>query len=232
VSADHRRHEEDLAAYMLGALSPGEARDFEDHLQSCAPCQAEERWLRGAVELLPSSVEQIAPPRALRKRLMETVRAAAAAGARSPSRPRLRFGSLRLAFRPVAAVGAAAVLAGAVIGYAIGEGGTKSSTSTVAARATAVQPQARATIVRSGDTAVLRAERLAPPGRDRVYEVWLVRKGSTRPEPSSLFQIRRDGSGEAGIDGSLHGVQQVMVTAEPAGGSGAPTTKPVLTATL
>src|SRR5436309_12817320 len=76
---DHRRYEEDLAAYLLDALVEEEQREFELHLRSCPACQAEERWLRGAVELLPSSVEQLEPPPALRERLMATVRAEAPA---------------------------------------------------------------------------------------------------------------------------------------------------------
>ena len=28
------------AAYVLGALSPAERREFEEHLASCPPCQA------------------------------------------------------------------------------------------------------------------------------------------------------------------------------------------------
>ncbi len=231
---DHRRYEEDLAAYLLDALGEEEQRAFELHLRSCPACQAEERWLRGAVELLPSSVEQLEPPPALRERLMDTVRAEAAAEgiAARPSirrRPRLGF-----VLRPALAFGAAALIAvGAGAGYLIGNGGGGSTqaVATVPAKPTGVVPAARGEIVKSRGAAVIRVSGLRPR-RGRVYELWLVRKGSRTPEPSSLFEVAGDGRGASGIPGGLEGVQEVMVSSEPEGGSRQPTTMPVLRATL
>jgi hypothetical protein len=72
----------------------------------------------------------------------------------------------------------------------------------------------------------------APP-EGKVYEVWLMPKGSTTPEPTSvLFKPTADGSVEAKIPGSMADVHQVLVTAEPEGGSAMPTSDPVLSATL
>ena len=231
---NHRRYEEDLAAYLLDALSEEEAGEFERHLRSCPSCQAEERWLRGAVELLPSSVEQVEPPPELRERLMEAVRAdAAAEGAeqRRPVRRRSRFGFV---LRPAAAFAAAGLIAiGIGAGYLIGNSGEEQTqaVATVPAEPTGVAPAARGDIVKSRDAAVIRVSGLRPR-RGRVYEVWLVRKGSRTPEPSSLFEVARDGSGASGIAGGLEGVEQVMVSSEPEGGSRQPTTMPVLRATL
>jgi len=231
---DHRRHEEDLAAYLLDALVEEERREFELHLRSCPACQAEERWLRGAVELLPSSVEQLEPSPALRERLMDTVRAEAAAEgieARPSVRRRPRLGFV---LRPAAAFAAAALIAvGVGAGYLIGDAGegTTQAVATIPASPTAAAPGARGEIVKSRDAAVIRVSGLRPR-RGRVYELWLVRKGSRTPEPSSLFAVRRDGSGASGIPGGLEGVQEVMVSSEPEGGSEQPTTMPVLRATL
>jgi anti-sigma-K factor RskA len=231
---DHSRYSEELAAYLLGALSAEETREFELHLGDCATCQAEERWLRGAVELLPSSVEQIEPPPELLERLMATVRAEAPA--RAAVRPEGSRGRRRLftwrwapALRPAAALGTLLVLAAGVGGYLLGseQSGDSGGTSTVAVKGTEVQPAASGTIVRSDDSAVLRVRGLPDPGRDRVYQVWLLRKGSDRPEPSSLFSVHRDGTGAAGIPG-LEGAEEVMVSAEPRGGSAQPSSMPVL----
>ncbi len=231
---DHRHYSEELAAYMLGALSVEETRDFELHLGDCASCQAEKRWLRGAVELLPASVEQIEPPPELRERLMVTVRAEAPArtAATSPS----SRGARRLLprgwgpiMRPAAALGTLVVLAAGIGGYVLGsnDSGDSGATRTVAVRGTEVQPGASGTIVRRDDTAVLRVRGLHDPGRDRVYQVWLLRNGSDKPEPSSLFSVHRDGTGAAGIPG-LDGAEEVMVSAEPRAGSAQPTSMPVL----
>jgi hypothetical protein len=235
VGEDHRRYEEDLAAYLLDALGEEEQRAFELHLRSCPACQGEERWLRGAVELLPSSVEQLEPPPALRERLMDTVRAEAAAEgieARPSTRRRPRLGFV---LRPVLAFGAAALIAvGVGAGYLIGNGGGGSTpaVATVPAKPTGVARGARGEIVvKSRDAAEIRVSGLRPR-RGRVYELWLVRKGSKTPEASSLLAVHADGSGAWGIPGGLDGVQEVMVSSEPEGGSKQPTTMPVLRATL
>ena len=40
---DHERWRDELAAYLLGALEPGEAAELERHLAGCAECRAELR---------------------------------------------------------------------------------------------------------------------------------------------------------------------------------------------
>ena len=55
---EHERWSDDVAAYLLGALEPGEAAELERHLAGCERCRAELRWLRPAVELLPETVER------------------------------------------------------------------------------------------------------------------------------------------------------------------------------
>jgi hypothetical protein len=85
--------------------------------------------------------------------------------------------------------------------------------------------------VKSRDAAVIRVSGLRPR-RGRVYELWLVREGRKAPERSSLLAVADDGSGVSGIPGNLEGVQEVMVSSEPEGGSEQPTTMPVLRAKL
>ncbi len=59
------RHD-DLAAYALGALDPGEAAALERHLAGCPACSERLLWLRPAVDLVPASVRQVEPPASLR----------------------------------------------------------------------------------------------------------------------------------------------------------------------
>jgi hypothetical protein len=62
--------------------------------------------------------------------------------------------------------------------------------------------------------------------------VWFV-KADGKPQPThTLFNVRDDGRANVQIDESVDGVKQIMVSAEPSGGSTAPTTKPVITAQL
>jgi len=234
-SNGHERYEDELAAYMLGALEAGETAVFEEHLTSCRRCQERERWLRASVDVLPAAVEQLEPPPALRGRLMDVVWQEAGASQDSP-RPRpsarpasgLRAWLGSFALRPATALAATVlILAAGVVGYAIGTGG--SGTTKIAATGTSAAPQTTGTLVRSGDVGVLRVANL-PQRRGRVYEVWLVQNG--KPLPSTLFQVNRDGTGAAGIPNGLDDSTQVMVTSEPAGGSRQPTTQPLLSARI
>jgi anti-sigma-K factor RskA len=229
--AHHRRFEEDLAAYLLDALEPDELREFRLHLEGCASCQNEERWLRSAVEQLPSSVEQLEPPVELRNRLMARVQIEAqsdrASAREAPAPPRRRWWSFAL--RPAAALAVLAIAAAGVGGYLIGNDNGGTSTQTIQAKATPAEPDAQAALVRRGDTGVLKVAHLPEPRRGHVYQTWLQR--GKMIEPSSLFVVGKDGSGSAAV-GDLDGVGAVMVSEEPAGGSAAPTSKPVLIASL
>ena len=225
----HERYEDDLAAYLLDALGADETREFEHHLATCGRCQAQERWLRGSVDMLPSSVEQLTPPPELRERLMETVRREAAEDSREFDAPqRARRWAVPFSLRPAMAVaGVLVVLAAGIVGYAIGTGGGD-DTATIEAEATPQAPRGvRATLERDGDRGTLRVEGL-PQKRDSVYEVWLARKG--RFEPSSLLQVDSNGSGAAAIADGLEEADEVLVTLEPPGGSAQPTSDPLLRA--
>jgi hypothetical protein len=230
---DHRRHEADLAAYLLDALEPDERRAFRTHLEGCARCQRDERWLRAAAEVLPSSVEQIEPSPALRKRLMDRVQVEAASdrapiGERLPRRRRWTLG-LRPAVA-LAAVTVVAIVGAALGGYLIGQeddGGP--STQVIQAEATPEEPNARARMVRIGDTGYLRVERLPVQRSDRVYQAWLQR--GMKFERSTPFIVGEDGSGSVAVR-DLEGVDAVLVTNEPEPGSPQPTTDPLLVAKL
>jgi anti-sigma factor RsiW len=167
----HDRWAEDLAAFALGALSRSEADDFERHLDGCERCQAELRWLRPAVELLPVSVEQHAPPARLRRRLMKAVRAEGARAPRGPVTPRLRPAM-------AGALAAVLLLAGA-LGYALRGPGLERTT--VALEASAEAPRGAAgDLVRYDGSATLEMRDLPAVGGNDVYQAW-VRRGERRP---------------------------------------------------
>jgi len=69
-----------------------------------------------------------------------------------------------------------------------------------------------------------------PQHKDGIYEVWIARDGNV--EPSTLFQVNRNGSGAAAIPDGLDHADQVMVTVEPPGGSAKPTSAPLIVTTL
>ena len=90
--SEHERHQEDVGAYLLGALEPAEQAAFEGHLAGCPECRAEVEQLRVAADALPRSVEPFAPPPSLKRSLMEAVREDAAAQRARERRPLARLG--------------------------------------------------------------------------------------------------------------------------------------------
>ncbi len=69
-----------------------------------------------------------------------------------------------------------------------------------------------------------------PQHKDGIYEVWIARGGTV--QPSTLFQVHRNGSGAAAIPEGLDDADQVMVTLEPPGGSRKPTRAPIIVANI
>jgi hypothetical protein len=89
-------------------------------------------------------------------------------------------------------------------------------------------PGARASLRQAGGRAELVVTGMPQPPLGKIYEVWLSR-GAAAPQPTNaLFGVTSSGSGSVNIPGNLHGVQAVMVTSEPLGGSSRPTSAPVL----
>jgi hypothetical protein len=133
----------------------------------------------------------------------------------------------------------ASLVVALVAGFGIGSATNGSKTKTVVqVRTRTVQAQvtgsngAAFVVLRSGGVATLRVKGLPAPPRGYVYEVWLLRRGATAPSPTdALFSVNHQGSGRVALP-SVSGVKDVLVTAEPDGGSKAPTSNPIISAPL
>jgi anti-sigma-K factor RskA len=233
---------DDAGSYVLHALPDDEHERFKAHLATCTDCRREVADLQVAADTLPLAAVQVGPPPELRDRIMTIVRSEAellaAAGARGDepngapaveARHRRRRWSLSL--RPLpAAMAATALLAAGVIGGIVLTGGndTKTVTGTVQI---ASAPAARASLQLSDDATKLQVRRMPAPPAGKVYQVWLKRPNQDPAPTTALF--RTDSSGSADVEiqrGRLKGVEQVLVTAEPDGGSMKPTSAPVIVA--
>jgi hypothetical protein len=256
--SDHERWADAVGAYLLGALPADELEGFQVHLEQCQTCRRDVEHLRIAADALPIAVPRVNPPPALKSRIMAVVESEsellAAAGKRADrpehvaarrdaddaaaSRPRVRgarrgrsSGGRSLGawlLRPGVALACALALLviGALGGALLAGGGTETRTVVATTRAPSADVRLQ---VRDGASTLLARNMPAPPA-GRVYQVWLKRPGKN-PEPTDvLWSPRGDGSAEVAVPGSLDGVEAVLVTDEPPGGSAAPTKPPVIMA--
>jgi anti-sigma-K factor RskA len=235
---NHERWSEDVAAYMLGALEPAEAAELERHAEGCERCQAEIRWLTPAINALPEGVERLQPPRELRERVMAEVRFEAtpedvpagepATGLFARAGAWLReLGSGPMGLRPVAGFAAAILVVVAVAGFAIG-GGIGSGSGQTSTVVTGEEPPGiTAKVVSSDDSGTLHLAGVKQIPDDRVLEAWVQRDGEVEPV-EALFVPDREGKASTELP-DMDGVEVVMVTTEPKGGSKSPTSAPIVT---
>jgi anti-sigma-K factor RskA len=234
----HEDFQDASAAYLLGALPDGERAGFEAHLASCPDCRAELDELRVAAEALPVAAPPMRPPPALKARIMAEVEREAAllrsagpeADRPAPRRERRRWFGFGLPTPAVAALACATLLVGIGVGALVFGSGDSGQTLQFK-NGGALSARASAELDVKGDSALIVARGLPAPGSGRVYQVWVQRDGGP-PEPTAaLFTPRGDGSATASVP-DVKGVDKVMVSDEPSGGSPQPTTDPILIASL
>lgn len=82
---------------------------------------------------------------------------------------------------------------------------------------------------RFGGHGELQIAGMAEPPIGEVYELWLLRRSDHTLQPTDvLFTVTDEGNATVDIPGDLRGAGEAMVTAEPLGGSPAPTSAAVL----
>ncbi len=229
---DHASYQEEIGAYLLGALTDLERQAFERHLAACGECRDEIERLRPAADLLPRSVEQVEPPPSLKASLMEIVESEARAGPEPETKPRRAPFWERFAPRMPVFVAAALVL-GLVVGIGIGSLGGDGSRTVAATVDEARLPQASGTLQiedGGGDGAILRVQGMPALDGERVYQAWVQRDGRIVPQPT--FEVGEDGGGAVAVPDDLSDAEAVLVTREARGGARAPTEKPILSVAL
>lgn len=223
-----------LPELALGVLPEAEAAPIRRHLEQCDACREEFAELERVASLLPLAAEGPGPAPATREALLLRARAEA------PRRP-VPFPAAR---RWVAGIAAAFLLlaAGALGGWLLARSdGGEVPAADLAARDTLLAAAARGEAVRasgSGSTGV-RADVLLAPGAGlaaaalealppapagHVYQAWLIE--GTTPRPAGLLE----GAGLLLLapGGDLRTFTAFALTLEPAGGSPAPTTDPLV----
>jgi anti-sigma-K factor RskA len=223
------------AAYVLRALGAEEAECYREHLDNCAACSADVSSLQPVVDSLPVAVPRVVASQELRERVMATVRSeaellhAAGAGADRPQPARSRWRSRRLQVLSVAGAMGVGVLVGAV---ALDTGSRAPTPRVSQAQLASLPAGAKAVLRRVGGHAELVVSGVSQPPRGKIYELWLAREGKAPQATNALFGVTHSGSASVNVPGNLAGVRQVMVTAEPLGGSPHPTSTAIIVATL
>lgn len=235
-----------VAAYALDALEARESAAFEGHLGSCDSCVEELRGMHETTAAMASSVAQ-APPEPLRSRVLllaTTIRQVdsdAAAEVVDLSLARSRRSGVN---RVLVGVAAAAVLAVGVLGVSTYQANQRANDAVLAAeqitavfaedeavlRRTEVSGGGKATLAvlpANGDAAFL-ASSLPDLGPDKAYQLWAIGQ-----EGATSVGLLEPKSGRAAqlVELPVDAIAFAM-SVEPAGGSPAPSTEPVLVISL
>ena len=225
----------DAGAYVLGALQEHEVESYRTHLAACATCREEVAHLQEVADSLAIAVPRTPAPGDLRARLMTVVRGEAEllrAAGHEADRPARARSIWRWRLIPtLAATGALA--AGVLIGALAVNPGSGQQTRVIQAMVLPPAGHSATAALHKVDSHVeLDVTGMPAPALGRIYEVWLKR-GSQPPEPTdALFSVTGQGNGTVGVPGDLRGVNTVMVTEEPLGGSLKPTHSPVIVASV
>jgi anti-sigma-K factor RskA len=246
------RLEQAADVYALGALDGAELADFEAHLASgCLACAERLRETREALALMPRALPQVAPPAALRARVLERVAAERpAAPAPVQLRPERRRGRV-LWWAGWAGLAAAAALL-LVVNAELSR--TREEIRALEGRVAALQgelaereqvvrflsdpgvryvslaglkptPEASAWLLWSPATrqGLLLARGLPAAPEGKAYELWAL--AGAQPVPAGVFTV--DAAGRALLRlpplPPDHTFDAFAVTLEPAGGVPAPT---------
>lgn len=235
--SEHDRWVDAAGAYVLEAMPDDEREAFERHLDDCPICREEVAELLPAAHALPMASPQMMPPPELKARIMAEVEREAAllaqvGAADRPAPPPPRRRRRWLTGWRLAPVAAALLVAGVLAGAAL----DRDPSGAPVERTVAVTvdperaPDGTAELRVIDGEAMLVGTGMPQPPEGRVYQVWVMPKGSNTPEPTNaLFYPRADGSIATAIP-NVSDAKMVLVTDEPMGGSDEPSRTPFMTA--
>ncbi|MEX2080757.1 MAG: anti-sigma factor [Dehalococcoidia bacterium] len=215
-------------AWALDALPEDERLEFEGHIAGCEN-HADLAGLRAVAASVALAAEPIEPAAGLRERILASASPGRPAPVSLPERREERRG-FRLPLRlPYALAAAFALLAlgmlawnialqsggdgGAVVRAFSGEGGTGTVTT-----------------IEDEELVVLRIDGLAELPEGQAYQAWAL--VGSEALSLGLVTISPGGIGTLAAGAHVPDIDGVAVTVEPAGGSPAPTSDPILVAEL
>jgi anti-sigma-K factor RskA len=219
---DDCEHRELAAAYALGALDRDDESWYEAHLATCDECSRDVESFRGPLLVLAHTGGPADPPPALRSRILADL---------APRAPRTQLLDRLRSRRPAlgfALAAAAAVLVAAVL---MTRGPATPSAESLlggpVAAEIALAPAGTGRVLLGQDGKAVAEVTLADAPEGKVYEAWVMRGGDAgRAEPAGLV----DGSATIVLTRRARPGDVIGFTLEPDGGSPAPTSQPVASA--
>ncbi len=249
----HDEIQELIPAYALGALDADETTRIQAHVVSCDRCARVLEEYRSVADSLALAVPLIEPPADLKTRTLR--------GAVEQNAPAVQSLPRKLRAQPLSwwqRLGLAPALAGAALVVALLAFGwntwqtmqlnqqlaaqrdlmtviayTQGNALTIRGTALASQAVGRLYVDPDASVAALVTVNLPPLSPDKVYQVWLTDANGQKMS-GGTFTVDQTGNGWLLVRAPQHldAYTQVVVTTEPRGGSLAPTTPPLLSATL
>ncbi len=245
----HDEIQELIPAFALTALSAEEMAKVQAHVAQCHLCASVLSQYESVTTAMTQAVPMTEPPGDLKRRTMErALRSRAETPTRAPIQPRQRQ---RVLVSPFALAGLAVVVALVILLWNVWQTtelsqqlATQRDFTTMLAYAqgtplslhgTGAAPQADGKLYLDPDAnvAALISVQMPMLSGGHVYQVWLS-EASGHLVSGGTFTVDNSGNGWLLIRAPQHLDQYtgVEVTVEPNGGSGAPTTKPVLASPL
>jgi anti-sigma-K factor RskA len=207
-----------VAAYALNALDDDDRAAFEEHLVDCEQCAVQLAELRDAAAALAYVPDTVAPPDALRSRILETARAERPNVVPIDHAARRRTWGLGA----VAAVAVAAAVALAVWNVALHNDLNDQNQAVQVHRINGAQ--GNLAVAKSG-TAALFVCGLGSAPSGKTYEAWVLTDGKA----ARAGQFKgSSGCVAVPLAHEVPSGSAVAVTVEPEGGSDQPTTTPII----
>ncbi len=214
-----------LGAYALAALPDDERRAVEAHLASC-DLHEEAAALRQTAEALAIAPPLRDPGPGLRARILTAV----AEEDTAPRRLRALLRPPRRLPLPYALAAALAIVAGGLLAWNIVLQADDDGPAVLVRAFAGESGSGTLVVLEDRAQVVLILDDLPALGAEQDYQVWAIVDGAAHS--LGVVDARAGGRLTVALGADFAEITAVAVSVEPAGGSPAPTTTPILTATL
>jgi anti-sigma-K factor RskA len=218
--------------YALGVAEQPERGEISEHLnRGCENCGPGVKRALATAALLGASAPEAKPSAQLRRRILASVGSNERPFSWLPVWVGLVAAVLLILYLGVSNLRYAQQITRLTEAFAILSGPTTMEASFGGQRP--LPPHGRV-FVNADRGVLLIASNLPRTPADKIYEMWIIRKGAAKPVPAGLFQSQDDGNALYIRPGAVDmaSTAAVAVTVENEAGADQPTTTPLIVAAL